>query len=697
MKFARFAKSFKKATAIALMAALAVPALPLGVATVQAATSVPLYSVEDFFTFPETLGYSLHPNGEYFVFSAPVDGVINVFTRHIETGEVTQLTFAEEQHILGLFFKGSTTLFMQDGFGDENFHIFRMNEDGTSTNLTPFPGVMASPANLLENTDVEDEILIMMNREDLTSFNTYRLNIFTGEITLVLEGTSGGIMTDNDGVIRVIANLIDGTMYFMHRYTDDDDFELVTTVGYRDNFGYFFFDPTNTYVYGVSNIGRDTAAAVRINPATAEVLEVIFEVENFDVMGPIQGRLPGTLSAVVYVDDFTNWVFFCPEREAIQNQLAAHFPEGTNININSFSENWDRAIVGTFSDICRGRQYFFNVEEDTLELMLDTNFAPTEHMAPMMPITYEARDGLTIQGYLTLPVGVEPVDLPVVVIVHGGPWARDFWGFNPEVQFLANRGYAVLQPNFRGSTGFGRAFLDAGDGEWGLAMQDDVTDGVLWLIEQGIADPDRIGIYGGSYGGYSALAGVAFTPDLFAASIAYVPVSSIFTLLDSLPAHWEGQRAMFYSRVGHPVYDYELLRAASPVYHVENITTPLFIAHGANDVRTTLPESVNIVQALNNHGVDVEFMVRWDEGHGFTGEQNRLQFYATMEAFFAEHLGGRTGTTMDEIRTRGYTDTLEDVLAIMEQAAGTDIAETAEEDTEADAEEDTEADDEYAA
>jgi len=675
----RFAKIFKKATAIALMAALAVPALPFSVATVQAATSsVPLYTVEDFFTFPETLGYTLHPNGEYFVFSAPVEGVINVFTRHIETGEVTQLTFAEEQHILNMFFKGSTVLYLQDGFGDENFHIFRMNEDGTSTNLTPFAGAMAIPVNLLEDTDVEDEILIMMNREDPTSFNTYRLNIFTGDINLVLEGTSGGIMTDNNGVIRVIANLVDGTMFFMHRYTDDDEFELVTTVGYRDTKGFFFFDPTNTYVYGVSNLGRDTTAAVRINPATAEILEVIFEVENYDVSGLTAGRVPGTLGSVVYFGDFMNQVFFCDEREAMQNQVAAHFPEGTNVSITSFSTNWDRAIVSTHSDICRGRQYFFNIEDDILELMLDTNFAPTEHMAPMMPITYEARDGLTIQGYLTLPVGVEPVDLPVIVIVHGGPWARDFWGFHPEVQFLANRGYAVLQPNFRGSTGFGREFLDAGDGQWGLAMQDDITDGVLWLIEQGIADPDRIGIYGGSYGGYSTLAGVAFTPELFAAAISYVPVSSIFTLLESIPPHWEGQREMFHSRVGHPIYDYEALRATSPLYHVENIITPLFIAHGANDVRTTLPESVNIVQALNDHGTDVEFMVRWDEGHGFINEQNRLQFYATMEAFFAEHLGGRTGTTMDEIRERGYTDTLEEVLAIMNQAEAVDSTESAE-------------------
>lgn len=285
-------------------------------------------------------------------------------------------------------------------------------------------------------------------------------------------------------------------------------------------------------------------------------------------------------------------------------------------------------------------------------------------MAPMLPVSFTARDGLTIPAYLTLPVGLEPYNLPVVVIVHGGPWHRDSWGFSNEVQFLANRGYAVLQPNFRGSTGFGREFLEASFGEWGLAMQDDITDGVIWLIEEGIADPDRIGIYGASYGGYAVLAGVTFTPDLFAAGISYVGISSLFTLLESLPPHWESQREMFYHRVGSPVYDYDRLRATSPLYHADQITTPLFIAHGANDVRTTLIESVQIVQALNNRGIDVEFMVKWDEGHGFINEQNRLQFYRMMEAFFAEHLGGRSGNLLSDL---DYTQTLQEVIDIMEQ------------------------------
>lgn len=623
--------------------------------------TVPLYSVEQFFAFPDTLGYSFHPNSEYLVFSAPVNGVINVFKRNIQTNEETQLTFSETQHIMGAFFKENQLLIMQDGFGDENFHIFRVEEDGTTTNLTPFEGAMALPINMLNQTDNTEEILIMSNQSDLTSFNTYRLNVFTGEIDLVFEGTSGGVLLDNAGVARILAHSDEVGTLIMYRHTDDDEFELVKQLNYRDQLIIMFFDPTNTYVYALTNIDRNTTALLTMNPATAEVLEVIFEVDGFDIGNIIQGSTPGTLGMAVYLDDFINVVFFDDELESIYNNARSHLSENDMVFLGSISEDRNIVFISTMSDVNQGRQYLFNRAQNTMTLMLDNNFAPPEHMAPMMPISYEARDGLTIPGYLTLPVGVEPYDLPVVVIVHGGPWARDVWGFNPEVQFLANRGYAVLQPNFRGSAGFGREFLDAGDRQWGLAMQDDITDGVLWLIEQGIADPNRIGIYGASYGGYATLAGITLTPELYSAAISYVGISSIFTLLDSLPPHWESERQMFYSRVGHPIYDYELLRATSPIYHVDNIITPLFVAHGANDVRTTLIESINIVQALYERGVDVEFMVRWDEGHGFIGQQNRIEFYATMEAFFAEHLGGRTSRTLDEL---DYTDTLEEVLAI---------------------------------
>jgi dipeptidyl aminopeptidase/acylaminoacyl peptidase len=253
-------------------------------------------------------------------------------------------------------------------------------------------------------------------------------------------------------------------------------------------------------------------------------------------------------------------------------------------------------------------------------------------------VSYTARDGLTINGYLTLPRGLAPERLPVVVNPHGGPWARDVWDYNAEVQFLASRGFAVFQPNFRGSTGYGRSFWEAGFKQWGRAMQDDISDGVRWLVQQGIADPKRVAIYGASYGGYATLAGVAFTPDLYAAAVDYVGVSNLFTFMETVPPYWKPYMATMYEMVGDPVADKALLTASSPVFHVDRIKTPLFIAQGANDPRVNKDESDQVVAALKRRGVAVEYMVKANEGHGFQNEENRLDFYTAMEAFLAAHL-----------------------------------------------------------
>jgi len=269
-------------------------------------------------------------------------------------------------------------------------------------------------------------------------------------------------------------------------------------------------------------------------------------------------------------------------------------------------------------------------------------------LAPMKPIQYTSRDGMTIPGYLTLPVGAKHENLPVVVNPHGGPWARDGWGFNPEVQFLANRGYAVLQMNFRGSTGYGKEFWQASFKQWGRTMQDDITDGVEWLKEQGIADPSRIGIYGGSYGGYATLAGVTFTPELYACGVDYVGVSNIFTWMAAIPEYWKPYREMLYEMVGHPENDKELLESVSPFFHVDRIQVPMLVAQGANDPRVPKAESDQIVEQLRARGVEVEYMVKDNEGHGFANEENRFDFYRAMESFLGQHLGGRVETAAAE-------------------------------------------------
>jgi dipeptidyl aminopeptidase/acylaminoacyl peptidase len=262
-------------------------------------------------------------------------------------------------------------------------------------------------------------------------------------------------------------------------------------------------------------------------------------------------------------------------------------------------------------------------------------------LAEMKPISYTSGDGLTIHGYLTLPPGKKAANLPVVVNPHGGPWARDYWGYNPEVQFLANRGYAVLQVNFRTSTGYGKSFWEAGFKEWGLKIQDDITDGVNWLVGEGIADPKRVGIYGGSFGGYATLAGLAFTPDLYACGVDYVGVANLFTLIKTIPPYWEPLREMMYEMMGHPEKDKDLYEKVSPIFHADNIRVPVLVAQGANDPRVNKAESDQIVEALKAKGIEVEYMVKDNEGHGFQNEENRFDFYRAMERFLGKHLGGR--------------------------------------------------------
>ena len=613
--------------------------------------SVPLYSVEDVFTYPETLRFSISPDGKSLYFMAPVDGIINVFKRDIATGDEVQVTFETGQHVTNFFYKGDTLLFLRDAFGDENLNIFRVEADGTSTNLTPFSGVMATPIDLLEDTDVDDEILIMMNRENPHTFNIYRLNVITGGLTTIMQAVDGAI-TDRNGTIRMIMQAADGVnLTILHRHNDDDDFEIAGTVTFNDHIGEIIFDENNEYIYVVTNLDRERTALVRANPANMGIEEVIFEHPEVDISHTFGSVFtPGMPGGVVYYMDFQHTHFLTQEAEDFFTKAYSLLPENTMISITGISDDLKIATISARSDVNRGQTFLFDREAGTLELLSDTNFAPPEHMAQMKPISYTARDGVTIPGYLTLPVGVDPVNLPVVVIPHGGPHTRDYWaGFFDWVQFLANRGYAVFQPNFRGSTGYGRAFMEAGFQEWGLLMQDDKTDGVLWLIEEGIADPDRIAIFGASYGGYAALAGAAFTPDLYAASVSLVGVSNIFTWIESIPPLWEPIRELLHERVGHPEDDYDRLRATSPVFHVENIIAPLFIAHGANDVRVTLNETTQMVEALQALGVEVEYMIFEDEGHGMVFEHNNFEFFTKLEAFLAEHLGGRTLTTMADL------------------------------------------------
>ena len=391
-------------------------------------------------------------------------------------------------------------------------------------------------------------------------------------------------------------------------------------------------------IFTYINIKENSVNIVKYDLKGTE--EVIFSNPNVDVAGALYSSTKDQLLYAMYITDKVHYNFFDSEFENLFNKMKDQLGvSASEFGINDFNKEMTKFIVSVSSDTVYGKYYYYDAETETMTLLAELgSWLDASNLAEMHSISYEARDGLIIHGYLTLPKNKMAKNLPLVVIPHGGPWARDMWGFNNEVQLLANQGYAVLQMNFRSSTGYGKEFLEAGNKQWGLKIQDDITDGVQWAIDLGIADPEKIGIYGASFGGYATLAGITFTPDLYAAAVDYVGVSNIFTLLETIPPYWETQRNMFYERVGHPEKDKELLESVSPVFHVDKIKTPLFVAQGANDPRVNKQESDQIVEALKNRGVEVEYMVKDNEGHGFANEENRIEFYNAMVEFFAEYL-----------------------------------------------------------
>ncbi len=533
---------------------------------------------------------------------------------------------------------------MKDTAGDENYQLYGVRRDGTDLRAyTAFEGVRTSLIDDLE--EQPGYVMIGMNRRNAEVFDPYRLNLDTGELTLLAEnpGNYQGWMTDHNGCLRAATAIIDGVnTQLLYRDTEEEPFRPVLTTNFRDTVSFMEFTPDNREVYAATNLGRDKTVLVRMNPATCEELELLYENDTYDIASISYSRRRKKLLSV-YCTGHKEPVrhYFDKEEEQLRQRIKAHFPNNRyGIADTDKAERFYLIYVG--GDRTRGAYWFYDAETDEARKIAD--LAPwiiPDEMNEMHAVTYQSRDGLRIEAYLTLPDGLTPDtahNLPVVVNPHGGPWARDCWGYSSEVQFLSNRGYAVLQMNFRGSTGYGRKFLEASYKQWGLRMQDDITDGVQWLIGQGIADPKRVAIYGGSYGGYAVLAGLTFTPDVYACGIDYVGVSNLFTFMNTIPPYWRPMLEIMYEQVGNPETDHDQLAATSPALHAENIRVPLFIAQGANDPRVNKAESDQMVEALRQRGVEVEYMVKDNEGHGFHNQENRFDFYRAMERFLAKHL-----------------------------------------------------------
>ncbi len=604
------------------------------------------YSVEDFFKNPEKTGYQLSPDGNYFSFLAPYERRMNIFIQKIGAEKATQLTYETDRNIGGYFWAGNHRIvYVKDSGGDENFKLFSIDKNGKNAkDLTPFDKIKIELIDDLK--DQEDEIIIGMNKNNPMLFEPYRINIKTGEYQQIAKNDDPAEpitqwITDHEGRLRMAIKMMDGiNQTILYRPTEGEAFQEVFTTNFKVSFQPLFFEFDNgNIVFVSSNIGRDKSVIVRYDmKAKKEIGEPIFEHEEVDVADLMYSKKRKVLTGVAYTTWKRHFHFFDTKRAKLQDKLEKAL-KGYEVVIASISKDEQKYMIRTYSDRSLGAYYFYDDEADQLEKIVEVGpWIKEQDMATMKPIQYQSRDGLTINGYLSLPVGVPHEQLPMVILPHGGPWYRDGWGYHPEVLLLTNRGYGVLQMNFRGSTGYGRDFWEKGFKQWGQNMQNDITDGVQWLIEKGIADPNRIAIYGGSYGGYAALAGITFTPDLYACAIDYVGVSNLFTFMGTIPPYWKPYLDTLYEMVGHPEKDKEMMTAYTPAFHVDKIKVPLFVVQGANDPRVNIDESDQIVQSLRDRGIDVPYMVKYDEGHGFQNEENRFEFYKAMTGFLYTHL-----------------------------------------------------------
>lgn len=616
----------------------------------------PIIDRELFFGDPEISNAQISPDGKYITFIKPFNNVRNIWIKEINQkfDEARPLTNDTKRPITNYFWSRDSKyiLYVQDQGGNENFRVYAVSpyDKGEpvppSRDLTPLENVRAYIYDVPKKTP--NEIFIGLNDRNPQLHDVYKLNLTTGERTLIRK--------NDENIAEWIFDL-DGNLRLGIRQTEDGGTEILKVEGEKlipiysvsseETAEPYRFTPDGKSFYLVTNKGDkvDKTEFVLFDMETGKTKFIERDPENeVDFGGAIFSEITNEILATYYRGDKTRIYFKNKEFEKAFNQLKKAVPEG-EIFISSMTEDENLWIVNVSRDVDPGSTYLFNRKTGKAELLYKSRpNLPTEYLAEMKPIRYKAKDGLTIPAYLVLPKGIPHKNLPTIIFPHGGPWARDYWGYNPYAQFLANRGYAVLMPNFRGSTGFGKKFLNAGNKQWGRgSMQQDITDGVNYLIKEGIADPKRIGIFGGSYGGYATLAGLTFTPDLYAAGFDFVGPSNIITLLNSIPPYWAPLKKTFTIRVGDPDKPEErkMLEEQSPLNYASNIKAPLFVVQGANDPRVKKAESDQIVAALRDLGRDVEYIVAPDEGHGFLGKENRLAMIVALEKFFAKHLGGR--------------------------------------------------------
>ena len=608
-------------------------------------TLPPLIPRDVLFGNPEKALPLLSPDGRQLAYLAPVDGVLNVWVATPGGNDDRAVTRDTDRGIRQYFWGRDSKhiLYLQDKGGDENWRLFSVDVvGGTERELTPYPSVQVQVVD--HNKHFPHDVVIAMNRSDARRHDAYRLDLESGEARLVAENPGNVVQWVTDARLQVraaVAARDDGGFDLLLRGTEADPWAATLTWSAEDALtsGPVTFSADGRALVLRDSRGTNAARLLRraLDDGDATVLA---EDPEYDVAEVLVHPDTYEVQLASFVRARRDWVVLDP---ALASDVAVvRALRDGDFLVYDRTDADDRWLVGFTQDTAPASYYAFDRSAGRAEFLFTTRPALQRHtLAAMEPISFQARDGLEIHGYLTRPPGLARTGLPLVVNVHGGPWHRDEWGYNPEAQWLANRGYACLQVNFRGSTGYGKRFVNAGDHEWGGKMHDDVVDGVRWAIAQGIADPARVAIYGGSYGGYAALVGATFTPDLFRCAVSIVGPSNLLTFIDTIPPYWSSYRTMLYQRVGNPETEPEFLKSRSPLFHVDRIRIPMLIAQGANDPRVNRAESEQIVAAMQAKGIDHEYLLFEDEGHGFAKPENRLRFYAAAERFLARHLGGR--------------------------------------------------------
>ncbi len=595
---------------------------------------------EILFGNPEKYEPTLSPDGTKLGFLAPDEkNVLNIWVKDLATSKEEKISSDEKRGIRFYLWQydAQHVLYLQDKDGDENFHLYQTNLATKETRcLTPFPEVIVSPISYLPENP--NQILTLMNLQNPALLDVYGIDLTTGEVELVHKNTDGSFqfLADTHSQIRASARYGEsGETIISARADLNSEWKELIRWSPEESGSLVSFTPDGTGLYMVSSLEANTARLIRVDLADGSKT-AIAEDPNYDLFGFIANPISHKLEAIRVNREKPEWIVLDP---GIEEDFSLLQKKDESLSLLSRDLEDKRWIIEYAADTHGSRYYLYDRETKKTEFLFAAKPQLEQYsLSPMQPISFTARDGMTLHGYLTLPKEKEAKDLPAILFVHGGPWARDNWGCHPVVQWLANRGYAVLQVNFRGSVGYGKDYLNAGNREWGGKMHTDILDGKQWLLDQQIADPKRIAIAGGSYGGYETLVALAFTPQEFCCGVDIVGPSNIVSLLENAPPYWRPFMAIFNTRVGNVETEREFLESRSPLFKADQICRPLLIIQGANDPRVKQAESDQIVEAIRKNGKEVEYRLIDDEGHGFARPENMLSCIELWEQFLEKHL-----------------------------------------------------------